>query len=488
MERELPISEGLQASGGAARASQGSSESHAPVRSQTAPGRREMNVAVLKTKAEQALTEAFAGAKAELPGGPEVRKVRTEAIGRFGALGLPHRRIEAWKYTDLRNVMKEALPVGPRKAPRVSAADLAMALGPLAGVDAQRVVFVDGHFAAEHSAPQQGGDVTVTALASVLGSDEQAADLLRVEGRDEDAVLALNAAYAADGAVVDIAGGAKLDQPLLLVFVRAAAEPHFVAARNVVRVGDGAEATIIEAFVTLPGAAKESQVNTATKIVVGKAADVSHVKCTLELGGGTHLANWLIDLGGDADYRGFHFTSGTALARHQIGVTFKAPGGKLDLSGAFLARGGEHIDTTLVVDHAVPGCTSRELFKGVLDGHARGVFQGKVIVRPDAQKTDGKQMAQVLMLSPDTEFDSKPELEIYADDVVCGHGSTSADLDEGLLFYCQSRGIPEGQARALLIESFIGEALEKVVREDLREALAALARSWLDKTAALKGT
>ena len=123
----------------------------------------------------------------------------------------------------------------------------------------------------------------------------------------------------------------------------------------------------------------------------------------------------------------------------------------------------------------------------MLDDHARGVFQGKVIVRPDAQKTDGKQMAQVLMLSPDTEFDSKPELEIYADDVVCGHGSTSADLDEDLLFYCRARGIPEAQARALLIEAFIGEALDKVEREDLREALAELARGWLHKSAPAKG-
>ena len=121
----------------------------------------------------------------------------------------------------------------------------------------------------------------------------------------------------------------------------------------------------------------------------------------------------------------------------------------------------QHVDTTLIVDHAVPGCTSRELFKGVLEDHARGIFQGKVIVRPNAQKTDGKQMAQVLMLSPEAEFDSKPELEIFADDVVCGHGSTSADLDEDLLFYCRSRGIPEAEARALLIESFIGEAIQR---------------------------
>jgi len=203
---------------------------------------------------------------------------------------------------------------------------------------------------------------------------------------------------------------------------------------------------------------------------------------------GTHLANWLVDLGAHATYNGFQFTSGLKLVRNQIGVTFKGENAQFDLSGTFLARESQHIDTTLIVDHAVPRCTSRELFKGVLEDHGRGVFQGKVIVRPNAQKTDGKQMAQALMLSPDAEFDSKPELEIYADDVVCGHGSTSADLDEDLLFYCRSRGILEAQARALLIESFIGEAIEKVERDDVREALAELARQWLAECGSAKGT
>jgi Fe-S cluster assembly protein SufD len=203
------------------------------------------------------------------------------------------------------------------------------------------------------------------------------------------------------------------------------------------------------------------------------------VKCTLDRGEATHLANWLVDIGAGADYRGFQLTSGTGLARNQLAVTFKGEGANLDLSGAFLARGSEHVDTALLVDHAVPACTSRELFKGVLEDEAQGVFQGKVIVRPGAQKSDGKQMAQVLLLSPNAEFDSKPELEIYADDVVCGHGSTSADLDEDLLFYCRSRGIPEAEARALLIESFVGEALAKVEREDVRDALTLLARDWL---------
>jgi Fe-S cluster assembly protein SufD len=484
MEGEFTSGNGVQAAAGAARAA----ESRSPARKQLAPGGREMNVAVLKTKTEQALSEAFAGVAAELPGGEEARDLRTEAMGRFGALGLPHRRIEAWKYTDLRNLVKEMLPFGPRKAAAtVKAAAVEAALGPLTDIAAHRVVFVEGNYAPDLSDLVADGALTVASLATVLDEDGSAADLLRVEGRDDDAVLALNTAYASDGAVIDIKTGVTLDKPLLLVFVRASEQAHFSAQRNVVRVGAGADATIIEAFVTLPGAAKESQLNAATRIAVGNGAIVSHVKCTLDAGSGAHLANWIVDVGGDADYRGFHYTAGSALVRNQLAVTFTGEGAKLDLSGAFLGRGGEHVDTTLVVDHAVPGCTSRELFKGVLDGHARGIFQGKVIVRPDAQKTDGKQMAQVLMLSPDTEFDSKPELEIYADDVICGHGSTSADLDEDLLFYCRSRGIPEAEARALLIESFIGEALAKVEREDVHNALTELARSWLELDGVTKG-
>src|SRR4029078_5658358 len=197
----------------------------------------------------------------------------------------------------------------------------------------------------------------------------------------------------------------------------------------------------------------------------------------------THLANWIVMLEEAVNYRGFHKTAGAALARSQIFATYKGQHSKLDLSGVFLGRGSDHIDTTLVVDPAVPHCVSRELFKGVLDDRARGIFQGKVIVRPDAQKSDGKQMAQVLMLSPDAEFDSKPELEIYADDVICGHGSTAAELDEDLLFYMRARGIPREKARALLIESFVGEAFDKIENDAVREAMFAIATDWLHRAA-----
>ncbi len=436
---------------------------------------------VMKTKAELALAEGYAAIADALPGGEGARDVRERAIGRFEALGLPHRRIEAWKYTDLRNTLKEALPPTAGDETAVSEADVAAALGPLATIAADRAVFVNGTYRAELSKLASLKDILGSPLSAALNdkSDKAAADLLRLNDRDDDAVLALNTAYVTDGAVVAIAKKAKLAKPLLLVFVRAGNEPHLVATRNVVSVGDGAEATIIEAYVSVPGAAANGQHNTATEISVGDGATVTHIKCTVDAGESLHLANWLVDIGAGADYRGFQFTSGVALARNQLAVTFKGEDAKIDVSGVFLARKTQHIDTTMVVDHAVPACLSRELFKVVLEDEARGIFQGKVIVRPDAQKTDGKQMAQVLMLSPFAEFDSKPELEIYADDVVCGHGSTSADLDEDLLFYCRSRGIPEAEARALLIESFVGEALAKVEREDVRDALTLVARAWL---------
>jgi Fe-S cluster assembly protein SufD len=438
-----------------------------------------MNVQLLKTKAEEALVETFENVLPKLPGGPRVQAARKSAIGQFGTLGLPHRRIEEWKYTDLRATVKEVAAPAVDDKTKVSEAEIEAALGTLAAVKVPRVVFVNGHYDSGFS-KLPGKGVEVSSLKAALERDDAGAAF--PDGRDADAVLSLNTAYAADGAVVTVSDGAKLAEPLLLVFVKAGPKARFVATRNVVRIGAGATATLVEAFVTVPGSEPGGQSNAATDIVVGDGAEVSHIKVVLDDRKATHLANWIVGLGADAGYRGFQFTADTALARNQISVVYGGEGGKLDLSGIFLGRESEHIDTTLVVDHAVPKCESRELFKGVLDGRARGIFQGKIIVRPDAQKTDGKQMAQALMLSSDAEFDSKPELEIYADDVICGHGSTAAEIDEELIFYCKSRGIPEAIARALLIESFIGEAADRVEHDGLREALMSVVRTWLGAT------
>lgn len=443
-----------------------------------------MNVAVMKTKAEQAISESFEAAAGKLPGTDVVRERRAQAIGAFSGLGLPHRRIEEWKYTDLRANVKDIFPAAPDDATPLTIAELIVALGPLAHVDAHRIVFVNGHHRAGLSDFADAAGIEVAALGELLATateDVSAALVSTPEGGD--AIETLNTAFMTDGAVVRVTEGASVAKPLMIVFVRAGAEASSVSVRNFVKVEAGASASVIEAHVVLPGAALDVQLNALTDVVLGKGATLHHAKVAVDEGKALHLSNCDVTLDADATYRSFQFSAGLGLARNGLNVIFEGEGGKIDLSGAYLARRAEHIDTTLVVDHAVPRCESRELFKGVLEDHGRGVFQGKIIVRPDAQKTDGKQMSQALMLSEDAEFDSKPELEIYADDVVCGHGTTAAELDPDLLFYCRSRGIPEKEARALMIESFIGEAIEKVENEQLRGALAAYATQWLGRSA-----
>jgi Fe-S cluster assembly protein SufD len=445
-----------------------------------------MTVAISRTKAEQGLTQNFEAVAGKLPGAGVVAQARRTAIGEFAALGLPHRRLEAWKYTDLRAALKDALPVALGAVQStLSRAQVDAALEDLVRLEAHRTVFVDGLHDQGLSDAAAVAGVKLVPLAARLAKAASASDaaLLAAKAPGQEAVLALNLAFMTDGAVLKIAAGARIARPLLLVFIRSASQPSLITTRNLVSIGAGAQATLIEAHLTLPGAAA-GQSNVSSELTLGDNARLTHVKLTL---GGTaeaHLATATPVLAAGARYRAFQLTAATGLVRNSVALSFAGENAKADISGCFLGRESEHVDTTLVIDHAVRGCESRELFKGVLADRARGVFQGKVIVRPDAQKTDGKQMAQVLMLSEDAEFDSKPELEINADDVVCGHGSTSAEIDKDLLFYFRARGIPTEQARALLIESFIGEAIDKVEDEALRLALMAVARRRLAGVAA----
>ncbi|MFN0217787.1 MAG: Fe-S cluster assembly protein SufD [Hyphomicrobium sp.] len=429
-----------------------------------------MNVAVMKTKAEQALAEQSVKAAATLPGDAALRKTRESAAAAFAALGLPHRRVEEWKYTDLRALMKETAQPSRTDAKAVKAA-LAAALP---GLDAATYVFVDGNLDTASMPPKIAG-VTVASFAAELQHVPELLEPQALETLDAGAqsLIALNAALAADGAHVMIAAKVKPAKPIHLVFISSGA----AFARNVILAGAGSDATVVETHISPDGATRQE--NIVTDITLARDATLRHAVVADVSAGSVSLAQSLVRLTKDARYEPFQLTRGAGLSRHQTTLTFAEEDAIFDFSGAALVHGAGHADTTLVVDHAVPHCTSRELYKTVLDGAARAVFQGKVIVRPDAQKTDGKQMAQALMLSPDAEFDSKPELEIYADDVVCGHGATSAQLDDDMLFYCKSRGIPEIEARALLIESFIGEAIDKIAHEATREAIRDFAYAWL---------
>jgi Fe-S cluster assembly protein SufD len=436
---------------------------------------RSMTVQVMKTRTEAALSEQFAAAEAALPGGKRVRRLRREAIGVFSALGLPHRRIEEWKYTDLRALLKVAYPIArAHAADGAAAADGMVPL--LAG--AAEVAFVDHTLTVLGTLP---AGVSVSPLSTLLAEEPAwlIADIERVASAQGEAMIALNTAMMGEGAVVTVRAGTAVGEPLHLVFRPGRGGPAAACLRNIVHVERGASVVLVESYAASTAALRQR--NVVTQIEVGEGARVVHVQYVGGRIGSAHIGSLLVRIGAGATYNPFLMTLGSGLVRNDIRAGFAAEGATFELGCAFLLDHESHADTTLVVDHAVPACTSRELVKGVLEDRARGVFQGKVIVRPGAQKSDGKQMAQALMLSPEAEFDSKPELEIFADDVVCGHGSTSAEIDEDLLFYCCARGIPREEAKALLVESFIGEAVDKVAHEGVREALMALVRGWLKR-------
>jgi Fe-S cluster assembly protein SufD len=441
-----------------------------------------MTLVVTRTEAEEELQRQFEATKAELPGGAWMPETRKRAMRTFAQTGLPHRRIEEWKYTDLRSGLPHAFPpVGCGKR-AIGEAELARLLGPeLAGLAALRYVLLNGRLVASTSpaghTPAAG--YAGTSLAGALGGDGTGWLEARLSGDDlsDDPVGALNLAFLSDGLVLRLAEGAQPDLPIHIVSVVDADQPAAVATRTLVELARNARATVIESHVELGQAA--SQATAVTQVTLAPGAAMTHVKHVAAGAGSAHLGRIDVEIGEGANWRGFQLTAGAGLLRNESRVRFVGADARLDLSGLMLGRGRDHIDTTLVVDHTTTGCESREFFKAVLDDRARAVFQGKVIVAPEAQKTDGKQMAQALMLSEDAEFDSKPELEIYADDVACGHGSTAAEIDSDMLFYLRSRGIPADEARAMLIESFAGDALERIEDEGVRTAMTEVALHWL---------
>jgi Fe-S cluster assembly protein SufD len=288
-------------------------------------------------------------------------------------------------------------------------------------------------------------------------------------------VVALNTAFVADGVVVAVADGAKPRRAIHVANVQTGGA-HASYGRVLVSVGKEASVTLVESHV---GDANAHQTNTLVGLDLAEGAEATLVKLQDEGLGSLHLATLGARLGAKARLRTVALAVGAAAARQQIFLDFAGDKASADVTGATLAGGKRHLDTTLVVDHPTLNCASRELFKSVLDGEARSVFQGKIVVRPGAQKTDGKMMAQALLLSETAEANAKPELEIFADDVVCGHGATVGALDEDLLFYLKARGIPQAEAESLLVQAFVGEVLEGVEDEGLRDALTARADRWL---------
>lgn len=429
-------------------------------------------VRAIKTPAEQALHNAYEGARPALPGKAAVAALREEAFKRFDAQGLPHRRVEEWKYTDLRALMRESYPLAspPDAAAKARAKDAGKIF---VGIDCRRLVFIDGAFVAELSDLTAEPGLTIGSMAEALAKGDAlvAAHVGRVFETD-DAAVALNTALMGDGAVIHVAAGAVLKRPIHLVFA-SGETPSSAFIRSLIVVEKGGQAIIADSH---DGGA--SQVNAALELVIGDDAQVDYFKATQTRG--LHVASLLASVGARVHFNTFALNSDAALMRNQSFVRFAGEGSTGGLRGVNLLRGKEHVDTTMLIEHAAGHCASREQFKSVLDDQGHNVFQGKIVVKPHAQKTDTKMMTRALLLSDEAEADNKPELEIFADDVVCGHGATAGALDPGLKFYLMSRGIDDKQAEALLIQAFIGETVEEVTHEGFREALMTAALAWLE--------
>ncbi len=419
-----------------------------------------MNLAVAPAAPSLLETRAAAflarheGLRARLPGDAAVR---AEGAALFRAAGLPGPREEAWRYTNLR-----ALAEIDFHEPLVAQADCAGLLARLPAIDAPRLVFVCGRFRADLSRLPDGVEV-------VTGAPASAADPAR--GR----LVALNAMLAEDGAAIRVAAGVDAGT-LLLASLGIAPQGHAVAfhPRHAVELGDGATLTLIE-VATGTGTYLHNPVLSAR---VGAGATLTHLRLQDEAEGAFHLSTVQAEVAERGSYDSFALALGARLGRMEVHARLAGARAAAHLNAAQLLDGRRHADFTTVVAHDAPATASRQTVKTVLSGAARGVFQGKIEVARIAQKTDGYQMNQALLLSPDAEMDSKPQLEIYADDVKCSHGATVGELDGEQLFYLRSRGIPPDIARAMLVRAFLAEALDPIAHEAGRAALEGAIERW----------
>ena len=410
---------------------------------------------IRRTAAEEALLSAYTERSAALPGDAKVIEGREEAVSLLQR-GLPNRKVEAWHYTDLRRLLSTvpAFDAGRPAAPRAPLLEGSVVLPVLNGV-AGTPPAIDG--------------VAVSKVADRL-SDGSLAPLLGLEGTD-DTVSAINAAFAADGFVVDVPAGIKAAAPIELQNIQAGGQVH---TRFAVTVGEGANATFVERQ-TGEG---DAFVSSVSHLRVDDDAEVLWLILQEQPEGANHLGRINLTIGKRAKVTLFVMNAGGKLVRQELRIIAEGEDSKLRLRGVNLLAGETHCDVTMVLDHAAPHTVSTETIRNVVTGRAEGVFQGQIRVAREAQKTDAKMACNTLLLSDEGGFSTKPELEIFADDVACGHGATVTEIEAGHLFYLMARGIDEKTARGLLVKAFLAEVVEELENEPMVDALEARLNTW----------
>jgi len=409
------------------------------------------------TPAETALVDAYTAKFSELPGDGAVVAARDVLFDDLKTGGLPTRRIEAWHYTDLKSLLR-TVPED-RPAPVIEKAASIIAGSPVAYM--------------LHGTADIGKVDGVSRFADSLLDGSAAAGL--AEASKDDTIGRINGSFVRDGLVVEIPADAELDKPIELQAIHGAGQVH---SRFPVRFGKGSKATVIERHLSVtPDAALVSSVS---DIVIEDGAEATWILLQQQSAADIHLGQLRIKLGAEAKLRLFLINAGGKLVRQELRIDVEGEGTDLIVRGVNLLGGETHTDVTMVLGHNVPNTTSTEVFRNVVFDRAKGIFQGMIRVAPDAQKTDAKMACNTLLMSDDGEFSAKPELEIFADDVQCGHGATVADISDNHLYYLMARGVPRAKARAMLVNAFVAEIVEELEEENLVEALETIISGWLE--------
>jgi len=404
---------------------------------------------------------------------PWLRRLRQDAFARFCEVGFPTTHDEDWRFTNVSAIGRTPFRLIRNDRTRLSQHELEPYRVP--GIACQ-LVFVNGRFARELSVLNNlPAGVEVSGLAGKTTSGPGAIELHLGRYLDTrgDAFCALNTAFAEDGAYVHIPRSTLVEEPIYLLFVSTADDaPSMSHPRNIIVAEEDSQATIVEDYVSLDRGAVFC--NTVTELVAGDHTVLSHYMIEREHKEAFNISTLRIQQGRSTNVVSHSVLLGGALVRNNVHPVLAGEGGECVINGLFIGNGGQHLDNYMLVEHASPRCGSRQFYIGILDGHAHGVFHGRIIVHKDAQKTDAKQTNRNLLLSDDAQIDTKPQLEIYADDVKCTHGATIGQIEGDALFYLRSRGIDEVSARKLLLFAFATECLDRMKQGPVRKHVEGL--------------
>ncbi|HID38720.1 MAG TPA: Fe-S cluster assembly protein SufD [Calditrichaeota bacterium] len=432
---------------------------------------------MIAEKAVKEYTKQFE--QSRVKGNGQLGDLRAEAISKFNLLGFPTSKEEEWRYTDISPLLRIPYTVaGSDIIASLKRADLKVF--DVLDSDSPQIVFINGVYAPYLSMKIDNLPFTIHALSSGNSTVKIVESLKNSPAVKSDGFTAMNSAFFSDSVLIDVSDNVTVDEPIQVLFISTQAEhPQVVFPRLFVRLGRNSTLTLIESYLTTKGT--DYFVNAVSDVYLGENASMQHIRLQQEAKEAYHIGHSFVIQKAHSRYRSYSFSFGSRISRHQIETVLDGPGAEAVLNGLYLGKENQLLDNHTLIDHKSSHCQSHELYRGVLADEARGVFSGKILVRRDAQKTDAIQNNNGLLLSEKAHIDSKPQLEIYADDVRCTHGATVGQLDEESLFYLRSRGIGQKTAKDILIYAFAEEVLKGIAPRQLREHFDRILNKYFEK-------